>query len=164
MIFPLYATLFLAGFFCTLWTGFVLFLVPCAALLAWETLNWRKIIVEKGVPLSRLSIMIAVLRSYLSFVCHLCAFGSRYYLIWAVVLVFLWQTASAVIFLLHLVTAVVDYIIKRPCLNFLSFLFFFTLEQLSYQAGVWYGCVRERDFGSINPKVVWSGASAEVSK
>ena len=163
MIFPFCSTLFLDGFFGMLFTGFLPLLIPCAAIITWDTLNRRKTICKKGIPLSAFSIMIAVLRSYLFFGYHLCAFVSRYYLIWAMVLVFLWPIASAVILLLHLVAGVVDYAVKKPRLDPFSFLFFFTLEQLSYQAGVWYGCVKQRDFGSVIPKLVLSRVPAEVS-
>ncbi len=162
MVFPFFASLFLAGVLSTFLTGLAPLLIPCAAALMWDTLGRWKIIKKKGIPLPVFSILKAVLRSYLFFVYHLCAFVSRYYLIWAIVLVFIWPLASAVILLLHLVAAVVDDIIKKPHLNPFSFLFLFTLEQLSYQTGVWYGCVKDRDFGSVNPKIVWSGLSEEV--
>jgi len=39
-------------------------------------------------------------------------------------------------------------------LNFLSFQFFFLLEQLSYQSGVWWGCLKNLHFNPVAPKLV----------
>jgi hypothetical protein len=38
--------------------------------------------------------------------------------------------------------------VKKPRLPYPVFLFFYTLEHLAYQAGVFLGCLRERYFGS----------------
>jgi hypothetical protein len=48
----------------------------------------------------------------------------------------------------------VDYAIKRPRLGFPVFLFYYLLEHLSYQTGVFAGCLRLRSFGSYKVRLV----------
>ena len=163
MVFPFRAFLFLSTAIAFFFTGFLPLLILCATILILDSLNRRKPIYKEGLPLSTFAILKAVLRSYLSFGYHLCAFVSRYYLIWGFLFVCLLPSFSFVVLSLHLiVTMVASNIIKKPRLNPLWFLLFFTLDQLSYQTGVWWGCVKQRDFGSINPKVVWPGISNKV--
>jgi mycofactocin system glycosyltransferase len=49
--------------------------------------------------------------------------------------------------------AAVDYRVRRVGLTFPSFLFFYAGEQLSYGAGVFWGCVRHGSFRSYRPEV-----------
>jgi mycofactocin system glycosyltransferase len=99
----------------------------------------------------------AVFRSYLAFFYHCCAFVSRYYLIWAAVFCVLAPWAASALFACHLVAGVSEFFVKRPRVNLFAFLALFTLEQLSYQAGVWYGCVRRFFFAPVLPRISMSG-------
>jgi mycofactocin glycosyltransferase len=54
---------------------------------------------------------------------------------------------------MHLVAGTVEFFTKRPALNLLSYWFFFSLEQLSYQSGVWWGCLRRLSFNPVNPHI-----------
>jgi len=106
---------------------------------------------RKHLPLSFSKILVATFRSYLALFYHWSAFFSRYYLFLALPLFFLWPAISLTLIGLHLLTGVVEYFIKRPRLNCFSFLFYFTFDQLSYQLGVWWGCLKNRCFRPVNP-------------
>jgi hypothetical protein len=97
----------------------------------------------------------AVIRSYFAFFYHCCAFVSRYYLFWAIVVMPLFPLATIIITGMHLLAGLVEYFIKKPRLNPVFFLFYFSLEQLSYQLGVWWGCLKNLSFSSVNPRVAW---------
>jgi hypothetical protein len=49
----------------------------------------------------------------------------------------------------------IDYFLKKPSLNLFSFLFYYSIEQLSYQAGVWYGCIKHKSFSAVNPIIIF---------
>jgi hypothetical protein len=61
---------------------------------------------------------------------------------------------------MHMAAAMVEYGVKKPRLDPLSFLFYFTLEQASYQAGVWWGCVKFRRFQPLFPRIVHAMGSS----
>jgi len=58
------------------------------------------------------------------------------------------------ILLMHVLAGIVEYTIKKPHLNIPQFLFYFTLDQISYQLGVWWGCFKKFFFKPINPQIV----------
>jgi hypothetical protein len=109
---------------------------------------------RKGIPIKTSSLLLSVLRSYPTFLYHLSSFVSRYYLFFSIISLPIVPAASAVILILHLFAGTVVYIIKNPQLGPISFLFYFTLEQLSYQFGVWWGCFKTGCFRPINPVIV----------
>jgi hypothetical protein len=53
---------------------------------------------------------------------------------------------------LHLGVGIVEFRIRKPRLNVLAFLALFSIEQLSYQAGVWFGCFKTRFFLPVFPR------------
>ena len=162
MVFPVAGSLFLTAGAITMATACLPLLILCGVIAIWDTLNRWRMIRKKGMPVGVISIFLAVLRGYFAHFYHLCAFASRYYLIWAMLFFPVFPTGSIIIFAMHLLVGMVDYIIKKPRLNPFSFLFYFTLDQVSYQSGVWWGCIKQRAFGSVNPKVVWSALSGKV--
>ena len=97
----------------------------------------------------------SVIREYATFIYHLGSFLSRYYLFIALLLLPVFPMISAVGLCAHFLTTMVEYKIKRPRLTPVSFLFYFTLEQLFYQLGVWAGCLRYRTFNPIFPRLVF---------
>jgi mycofactocin system glycosyltransferase len=90
----------------------------------------------------------STLRSYLSFGYFASFHLVRYYLIIIFGLGFwlhsIWFFGGLAI----LWTSIVDYYIKRPNLTYPVFLFFYVLEHLSYQIGVFWGCLKLKYFGS----------------
>ena len=110
---------------------------------------------RKEIPFRRGTLIVAVLRNYLAFLCQISAFVSRYYLLWCP-LIFAVSPVSGVIVLgMHLLTGTVDYSVRRADLHLPVFLWYHSLEQLSYQAGVWWGCLRRLRFNPVIPRVVF---------
>jgi len=129
-------------------------LVLCFLLVSIDTLKKWNRVRRRGLPIRFPLLLSVVLRGYFAFFQNGCAFVSRYYLIWSIFLLPLWPPVSGVILGMHVLTGFVEYVIKKPRLNFFAFIFYFSLEQLSYQSGVWWGCVRNLSFHAVNPKLV----------
>nr|WP_319492296.1 mycofactocin biosynthesis glycosyltransferase MftF [uncultured Desulfobacter sp.] len=138
---------FLLSFLTIPWTGAaglllgVLVVVTDSIVLKQKT---KKMQVNIGFVLllrARLRTMVSLLY-YLSF--HLV----RYYLI-AMIAFAIWQPPFMLLLLLMLGCAVVvDFRVKKVQLPFLSFLFFYVLEHISYGLGVFWGCLTGRNFSS----------------
>ena len=109
---------------------------------------------RRGVPIEFSLVLAAVFRGCLTFFYHFSAFVSRYYLVLSIGILPFVPPVSMVIIGMHLLTCVVQYFIRRPRLSFLSFSFYFSLEQLSYQMGVWWGCLKKFYFAPVNPQIV----------
>jgi mycofactocin glycosyltransferase len=105
------------------------------------------------IPVRFGRVVLAVLRSHLSFAYHCCAFASRYYLLWAFLLLPLFPVPSLYLLGTHLLTGTVEYLIRRPELSLPVFLFYFSMDQLSYQTGVWWGCMNQRNFNAVSPRI-----------
>ena len=108
----------------------------------------------RQVPITRREVYTAIIRGYLAFVYHCCSFVSRYYVIAVAALAPLIPLAAIIMSGMHLIAGLVEYAVKQPRLNPLAFLFFFTLEQVSYQSGVWWACIRELNFNPVLPRVI----------
>jgi mycofactocin system glycosyltransferase len=109
---------------------------------------------RKEIPFRKGTLIFAVLRSYFAFLYQFSAFVSRYYLLWCPVVFVVSPVAGAIVLGMHLLTGSIEFCIKRADLNLPVFLWYHTLEQLSYQAGVWWGCLRGLCFKPVNPRVV----------
>jgi mycofactocin system glycosyltransferase len=132
-------------------------LLPLAAgglLLLVDGIRKQRRLNTRQVPVTRREVYTAIIRGYLAFVYHCCSFVSRYYLIVVPVLVPLSWLTAAVISGMHLIAGMVEFSVKQPRLNPLAFLFFFTLEQVSYQSGVWWACIRGLNFNPVLPRVI----------
>ena len=98
-----------------------------------------------------MQVLVAVFRSYFSFMYQVCSFVSRYYLIVATLLAPAFPVAAAAICLAHLGVGTIEFSSRKPHINILYFWGIFSLEQLSYQSGVWFGCFREKSFSPVFP-------------
>jgi len=114
---------------------------------------------RNGLTIPFAVLLLCTFRQYAAFLYYCCSFVSRYYLIGGVVLVWFWPWACAAILGAHIFAGTVEYVIKKPRLIVFAFLWYFTLEQLSYQLGVWWGCIRNFSFSSINPQVKLKASS-----
>ncbi len=108
----------------------------------------------RHVPVSRFQVVTAIFRGYLAFVYHCCSFVSRYYLVTVPLVLPLSPTIAAVMIGMHMSAGAVEYAVKKPRLNPFSFLFFFTLEQVSYQSGVWWECIHRVNFNPVLPRII----------
>ncbi len=110
---------------------------------------------KKKLPIRLFTVLNCVFRSYLSLFYHCASFVSRYYLIPGLLLLPVFPKICTSIILLHLTAGAAEYFIKKACMNLLPFLYFFTLEQLSYQAGVLWGCIKYRNANPVLPRIVY---------
>jgi len=111
---------------------------------------WRKsaAVTRLKMTVSFTQLIYATFRSYLSFFYFAFFHLMRYYLILIAVLGFLWHPLWLFSGLAIVYTSIVDYHVKKPSLFYPVFLFFYLLEHLAYQAGVFLGCLKLRYFGS----------------
>jgi mycofactocin glycosyltransferase len=109
---------------------------------------------RRRLPVDPSLLFFAVVREHCAFFFQCCAFFSRYYLLAAMLIFPFLPWISALVMGMHLLTGLVEFFIKKPRLSIPSFLFYFSLEQLSYQSGVWRECVKRNFFGPVNPRLV----------
>jgi mycofactocin system glycosyltransferase len=93
----------------------------------------------------------STLRSYLSFYYFALFHLVRYYLILIFGLGFLLHSVWLFAGIALLYTSIVDYYVKRPKIPYPAFLFFYVLEHLAYQSGVFWGCLKLRYFRAYIP-------------
>lgn len=127
--------------------------VVAPLLLLADSLQNRQRAQRIGLRLAFRSVLLAKIRHYFSVLYHLAAFGSRYYLLPVLGLSVLLPWLGALFIVGHMMVGLVQYGIKKPSLNPITFLFFFTLEQISYQSGVWRGCFQQRYFYPVAPRL-----------
>jgi mycofactocin system glycosyltransferase len=108
--------------------------------------SWRVRKYQIGMDFCRL--VHAALRSSYSFLYFAFYHLVRYYLILFIGFGVLWYPLWILGGLAMVYVSVMDYIAKRPALFYPVFLFFYLLEHLSYQVGVFWGCLRQGYFGS----------------
>lgn len=106
--------------------------------------------IEMAVPFRQ--VIAATLRNGLSFYYFVFFHLVRYYLILIGALGFwlhtFWLWGGVAV----LYASAVDYYVKRPKMSYPVYLFFYLAEHLAYQAGVFWGCVRQKYFGSYRLK------------
>jgi cellulose synthase/poly-beta-1,6-N-acetylglucosamine synthase-like glycosyltransferase len=108
---------------------------------------------KKDLPIEYLSVFNAVFRGYFVSIYYWCEFLSRYYLVFSIVLLFFIPLLSLFLIMIHIAVSLSEYLRKRPDLNFFSFLYSFTVDQLAYQLGVWFGCFKYFSFNPVNPVI-----------
>ena len=127
--------------------------IACSIVLFFGIDLFRKSISLKRLNFSFpfLQIIYSVLRSYFSFYYFASFHLVRYYFILlaglGIVFHFLWILCGIAL----LLTSIVDYRIKKPDLIYPVFLYFYTLEHLAYQVGVFWGCLKLKHFGAYIP-------------
>ncbi len=124
---------------------------PVVAMLILFGLDlWRKsaTLLKFNVTLPFPQVIYATLRSYLSFFYFAFFHLVRYYLILIFALGFLWHPLWYFGGLVIICTSIVDYRVRKPKLLYPVFLFFYLLEHLVYQVGVFRGCCKQKYFGS----------------
>jgi mycofactocin system glycosyltransferase len=159
MGFPPAMTLFWTFAFLSFITDHVALLVGSGLIMLLQIFTSLRKACRKGAPLGIRSIALVIFRGNLSFLYDYCAFVSRYYLLWALPIAAVFPTIGAAILGAHVVTSVVQYFIRRPILGFPKYLLYFTLEQLAYQSGVWWGCLKYLRFNPVNPRLRAGGST-----
>jgi mycofactocin system glycosyltransferase len=129
-------------------------LILALGLLGDDGLRKYRKLRKRRIPIRPRAVYAAVLRGYLAFVDHCCHFISRYYLITIPGVLLLSRPLAAAMLGMHLIAAMVELVVKKPPLNPLVFLLFFTLEQAAYQSGVWWASLRRFSFRAVLPRIV----------
>ena len=119
-----------------------------------EVMKKSSRVYQRRLPIAPFYLFPAVFRGHFAFFYQWCSFFSRYYLIGSLILFPVLPWVSAFIIGMHFLTGLVEFFIKKPRLSFPSFLFYFSLEQLSYQLGVWWGCFKRNYFGPVSPQII----------
>ena len=100
----------------------------------------------------------ATFRSTAGFFYHLCSFVSRYYLVAGLLMVVLVPTLTLAVVGMHFLVAVVEHRVKKAALGLAAFILLFSFEQVAYQAGVWWGCLRHRIVSPLVPQFLFTSS------
>ncbi len=147
------AILFWIFMFAAFFTGEFFILSGSVITLFTDTqTKWRQVKLKK-LQIGYSSVLSAVFRGYFVSVYFWCSFFSRYYLVFAFLLFPLIPRVCLVLFINHFIVSICEFVLKRPLVNIVSFACFFTIEQLAYQLGAWYGCFKYLKFNPVNPKI-----------
>jgi mycofactocin glycosyltransferase len=111
---------------------------------------WRRSITTRKYKMGIASgqLCYSALRSFLSFFYFAFFHLARYYLVLLIGLGFWWCPFWIFGGLAIIYASIVDYLTKKPNLFYPIFLFFYLLEHLAYQLGVFWGCLKNGYFGS----------------
>ncbi|MCB2191294.1 MAG: mycofactocin biosynthesis glycosyltransferase MftF [Deltaproteobacteria bacterium] len=126
-------------------------LLPWAILLTDGLFKFFRVRSQR-LPLGVGAIIASTMSSYGAFALHLCKFASRYYLLLIPLLLPLGTWLPLGIIAAHLIAGITEYLGCHPAISLPAFMWWFTLEQISYQAGVWWGCLRQRHFRPLAPR------------
>lgn len=97
-------------------------------------------------------VVYSTMRTHIAFA-HVASFHLvRYYLILFLLFGLVYGPLAVFGITLLLFSALWDYRLKKPALMFHVFLWFYALEHMAYQLGVFVGCLREKTFMSYVPK------------
>ena len=110
---------------------------------------------RRGVPIPLWKVYFSVARTHFSFFYFVSFHGVRYYLVPLALLGLLYHPLWLLVLLLIALSSTVDYATKRPRLAFVAFLFYYILEHLYYQTGVFVGCLKAGTFGSYKLRISW---------
>ena len=134
-------------------TGQYFLLLLCGILLFIDThTKWRQV-KEKELPIKYSQVLSAVFRGYFVSIYYWCAFFSRYYLVMAFLFFPLIPKLCLILLINHFIVSLCEFFLKKPLSNIFVFIFFFSIDQVAYQVGVWYGCFRYAAFNPVNPKI-----------
>jgi mycofactocin system glycosyltransferase len=111
---------------------------------------WRKyaLLLKYNVELPFQQVILSTFRSYISLFYFAFFHLVRYYLIPIFALGFLWHPFWYFGGLALIYASAVDCCVKKPGLLYPVFLFYYLLEHLTYQVGVFLGCLKQKYFGS----------------
>ncbi len=154
LVLPGAQSLFWCGVVASILLNSLFFLAFAGIVVLAEVMEKFSRVHQRRLPIAPFHLFSAVLRGHFAFFYQWCSFFSRYYLIGSFILFPVLPWVSALVIGMHFLTGLVEFFIKKPRLSFPSFFFYFSLEQLSYQLGVWWGCFKKNYFGPVNPQVV----------
>ncbi|MFC1839452.1 mycofactocin biosynthesis glycosyltransferase MftF [Thermodesulfobacteriota bacterium] len=139
--------------FVSVLTGHYYLLGICGLILVVDThKKWMRA-KKKDLPIKYRQVLFAIFRGYFVSLYHWCAFFSRYYLVMAFLLFPFFPTVFLVLFINHFIISFCEFFLRKPSMNIAGFIYFFTIDQLAYQLGVWFGCFKYLSFNPVNPEI-----------
>jgi mycofactocin system glycosyltransferase len=139
--------------FVSILTGHYYLFGLCGFILLFETQKKWMQVKKKGLSIGYLQVLFAVFRGYFVSLYYWCAFFSRYYLAIAFLTFPFFPTAGLILIINHVAISLCEFFIKKPSVGVHGFLYFFTIDQLAYQMGVWFGCFKYLSFNPVNPVI-----------
>lgn len=139
------------------WQAYAPTLVACCGISMLFSLC-SEIMVKKlklqrlGLEISIKNLLKPIWRSHLAFLGYITAIIARYYSIYLMLLSLVFPALLGLLLLVFLVSAYFDYTVKKPMLNYPTFLLVYMIEKLAYQLGVIYGCFK---YKNITPMFHW---------
>ena len=134
-------------------------LVPSAMFLSGIAASLAIDAVLKGVRILRLNlrvswrkIVFSVVRTHFAFAYVASFHLVRYYLIFFLLMGLFYVPIGVFGLAMLLFSALWDYRLKKPDLSFPVFSWYYALEHIAYQLGVFAGCLKEKTFMSYVPK------------
>jgi mycofactocin system glycosyltransferase len=109
---------------------------------------------KSGLKLKGLQVLLSILRAHFSFSYQTSSFLVRYYLIFLIPFSLLYPKMWGFLLFLLIFSALIDFLLKGPRIHFISFLFFYILDQLSYQTGVFWGCIKRKNLMPYVPIIL----------
>lgn len=110
-----------------------------------EIIVKKRKIKRVGYELSFVKLITPLLRSHLAFVGYFTAALARYYSLYLFILGLIFPEIMIMLWFIYGLSAYFEYIVKKPVLNYPTFLFVYMIECLSYQYGVFYGCYKQKN-------------------
>jgi mycofactocin system glycosyltransferase len=117
-------------------------------LFGWDVWRRSRVTKEYKMDLTHIQVAGAVLRSHLSCLYFVFFHLTRYYLVLFIGFGALWYPLWILGGLALVYASLADNLVKKPRLFYPIFLCYYLLEHLSYQLGVFWGCLKKGYFGS----------------
>jgi len=116
-------------------------------LICIEYISKLRILIHiKEIELKPITLLWAIVKNTFSTYYYFSFHIIRYYIIPVTIICLLFPPVWKGMAIILLIPAVVNYYQKKPEINFFSFLIFFIMEHLSYQIGVFAGCLKIKSF------------------
>ncbi len=147
-------TVFWISLFFSVIFGSYLLLGLCLTIFLSDFLSTYIKILRRRIPVNVFFILTGIMRCYFSFLCYFSNFISRHYFLPALFLMGIFPLLSGGVIFLHILSGVTDYWIMRPYMSQVGFMFYFTLDNILYQAGLWWGAIKYSRFNLIFPKLI----------
>jgi len=134
--------------------GAVLALLALATVVG-ELLGKRRRLRKMGMAVGAQNLVAPLLREHAASLYHLGCEVTRYYGLPLLAIGASWPPLLTVIAFLLLVGPICDHRRRKPALSLPAFIGLYWLEMASYQLGVWLGCLRQRCWRPLFPRIRW---------
>jgi mycofactocin system glycosyltransferase len=122
--------------------------ITALALMATDSFLSRRRLARMGLTLDWRTIFFARMRAMGSLAYYIAFHLVRYYLTPLAIASLFFPRFGVAVLITLLCVGIMDYIVRSPKLFFLPFFFYYTAEQFSYGAGVFWGCLKLRRFST----------------